>query len=69
MTINVQFIDLPNGVSEIVTPNEDGSHTVFLNARHTAEKNREAYKHAVDHIRNNDFQSDMTAQEIESQYK
>lgn len=69
MEINVQFLDLPESVAEMVTVNEDGTHTIFLNARLTCENQREAYLHALDHIRNNDFGSELSVQEIEAQYK
>ena len=68
MTINTHLLDLPESVSEMVTVNEDGSVSIFLNARHSHEKQIESYEHAMDHIKNNDFDSDLSVQEIESQY-
>ena len=43
-------------IKETVTENEDGTYSIFLNARHTAENRLQAYLHAVEHIRNNDFE-------------
>ena len=68
MNINTRLLDMPVTVSEVVTVNEDGSHSIFLNARHNYEKQRESYLHALDHIMNDDFYSDLSVQEIESQY-
>lgn len=68
MTININMLDLPESVSEMVTVNEDGSVSIFLNARHTYEKQCESYQHALDHIKNGDFYSDLSVQEIEAQY-
>ena len=67
--INVILLDLPVGVSEMVTLNEDGSYSIFLNARLSATEQRTGYLHALDHIENGDFYSDMTAQDIESLYQ
>lgn len=46
---------LPSEVAEAVTPNEDGTHTVIVNDRigHAAAKR--AYEHALQHIREGDF--------------
>ncbi len=69
MTVNTHLLDMPETVSEVVTKNEDGSCSVFLNARMTREKQRESYLHALDHINNEDFDSGLSVQEIEAQYK
>ena len=66
MEIIVQFLDLPETVAEMVTENEDGTHTIFLNSKMTCEKQRKAYLHALDHIERDDFRSGLTAQEIEA---
>lgn len=50
---NVQFLKMP--VPELVTPNEDGSYTIFLKANMSDEKTLEAYKHALKHITDDDF--------------
>ena len=68
MEINVIMMDLPESVGEIVTRNEDGSHSIFINSKHTYEMQKESYLHALEHIENGDFDSDLTVQEIESQY-
>lgn len=56
--INVTVLDFKNGVPEVVSKNEDGSYSVFLNARLTYERRLEAYAHALRHIENGDFNSD-----------
>ena len=48
----------------MVVPNEDGSYTIFINAGLNYEAQLKAYKHAIEHIENDDFvKSDV--QEIE----
>lgn len=57
--INVVILDFPNtAVREAVTPNADGTYTIFLNAKTTCEMQRESYRHALRHIEGNDFEKD-----------
>ena len=54
--VNVVLLDFPNSKKEMVVPNEDGSFTIFINAKHSVEQQAEAYEHAMKHIQNQDFQ-------------
>lgn len=63
--INVQLLDLPPGIHEVVTINEDDSHTIFLNARDSHLRNLQSYKHAIGHIVHHDFDK-TDVQQIES---
>lgn len=56
MQVNVQIINMDVQVTEHVVLNSDDSATVFLNARLTQERQREAYLHAMEHLRENDFE-------------
>ena len=51
----VYHVPLPDGVSEIVLPCLDG-HTVYIDDRLSHEAQIEAYRHAIRHIRNRDFE-------------
>lgn len=62
--INVQFLDMDTKIPEHLVLNKDGSYTVFINARLSYDKQREAYAHAMRHIKNNDFDK-TNADEIE----
>ena len=65
--INTVIMDFPTcRIHEFVTPNADGSFTIFLNARLSDEEQRSAYKHAIDHIENNDFEK-YDVQSIEAE--
>ena len=68
MTINTQLIDFPVGCKghESVTKNEDGSYTVFINARDASNVQKEAYLHALEHINNDDFSAVESANVIEA---
>lgn len=63
--INVVVMDLPIGLKEQVINNHDGSYTILLNSRYNAETIEKAKQHAVDHIKNEDFQKD-NVQDIEA---
>lgn len=54
--VNVFLINFPVKGNEMVVPNEDGSYTVFINARLSYEGQLKAYKHALKHIEEEDFQ-------------
>ena len=64
--INVQIIDFGNSIQETVTINDDGSFSIFLNARLSYERRLEAYWHEMRHIQNQDFYGDMSVDEMEA---
>lgn len=64
MSISYQVILMDMTVNEVVTENEDGSYTVFINTRLNYEQQMKAYLHAMKHITGDDFQKD-DVQEIE----
>ena len=64
--VNVQVLDMKTcSGSELVTPNEDGSYTILINARMSYEKQKEALRHAMAHILNGDFEKE-NVQQIEA---
>lgn len=63
---NVQLIGFPTTkVHEALTPNEDGSVTIFIDKNITFEAQKERFLHAIKHIRENDFNND-DVQKIET---
>ena len=60
----VFLINLP--VNEMVTKNPDDSYTIFINARLGYEGQRNAFRHAMKHISDDDFFK-ANVQLIESQ--
>lgn len=40
----------------MVVPNEDGSYTILINAKLSQEEQLKAYQHALNHIKNEDFE-------------
>lgn len=62
---NVLLLDLPTKIYSFIRENADGSYTIVLNARLSAEDRERHYEHEIEHIKMRDFESDMTADEIE----
>lgn len=48
--------DMPNGAREVVCPNADGTYTILINGSLTGEQQADAFRHALWHIENNDFE-------------
>lgn len=51
---------LPKNISEAVTPNEDGSFTIFIEETLSPSYKKEAFLHAMKHIYENDFEKYST---------
>lgn len=66
MTFDYQifFIDGMK-VNEVITENEDGSYTIFVNSNLCESKRLHAIRHAFKHIKGRDFGKD-DVQEIEA---
>lgn len=52
----IYLIDMPTTVDEVVLPSGPCDFTVYLNARLTRKAQQEAFRHALWHIQNNDFE-------------
>lgn len=57
--IGVYFLDMDTLVEEQIVFNEDGSFSIFLNARLSWEWQMIAYQHAIKHIMNHDFHKEL----------
>lgn len=65
--IYVYYVPLPEGIDEAVLPCFDG-YTIYIDSQLSNIEMERAYKHALEHIENNDFEkSDVT--EIETEAK
>lgn len=56
--IGVYFLNMDTAVEEQVNLNEDGSFSIFINARISSDRQMIAYQHALEHIMKNDFGKD-----------
>lgn len=59
----VEIIDLGSStIPETIVKNDDGSYTVFINARFSFERQQESVRHALRHLEHNDFDKDNVQQ-------
>jgi Zn-dependent peptidase ImmA (M78 family) len=68
MTYQVVLGDMPIKTKALSCMNEDGSFTIFLNARLSYEQQRNSFFHELKHISNNDFY-DHDADRIEKKHR
>ncbi|GFI69943.1 hypothetical protein IMSAG249_01768 [Lachnospiraceae bacterium] len=60
--INVQLINMDTKIPEQLIRNDDDSYTIFLNARLSQESRLKSYYHALQHIKDNDFEKADTGE-------
>lgn len=65
MMINTQLLDLPTTVKGLSRKNSDGSFTILLNSRLNCEQNHCTYLHELAHIKNGDFESELSVDCLE----
>ncbi len=56
MDINTILLDMDVLIPEHIVRNSDGSYSIFINSRLSHERQLEAYKHALKHINDGDFE-------------
>lgn len=61
----VRVAALPSTVRGVTVPDEDGNYNVYLNQRLSYETQRRAYLHEIEHITEDDFNSDESVHIIE----
>lgn len=61
----VREIELPFEVKGIVTPNPDGTFSIYINSKLSPDQKEKALEHEVKHIENDDFYNDESIEEIE----
>ena len=64
----VRIVPFPVGVGPthgMIMPNDDGTYSIYLDARTTWERQRVAYEHEIEHIKNNDFYNGKPIREVE----
>lgn len=61
----VRVVDFPVGVHGCVTPNDDGTFSVYINANDTDERQRQTMEHEKGHILSDDFYTGKDVAEIE----
>ena len=65
--LNVQLLDMELGVHEQIVKNSDDTFTIFINTRYSSDSQIEAFNHALEHIRNDDYEkTDVQLIELEA---
>ena len=63
--VNTMLVDLPGTIKAFVAKDTDDFYTIYLNSRLSHEQNVVSFIHEMEHIKNDDFYSDLTADQIE----
>lgn len=63
--VYVYYVQLPDGIDEAVLPCIDG-YTIYIDSRQSKAEMEQAYKHAISHIINNDFEK-FDVEQIETE--
>ena len=61
----VRYMKMPKGIYACVTPNDDGTFSVYLDPRRSHDQQLADYRHEVRHIANDDFYNGLPLQEVE----
>lgn len=61
----VRVVDMPPSIGGACTPNDDGTFSVYINARNSSLKQKKSLAHEVKHITDEDFYSGKSIEEIE----
>ena len=61
----IRLLKLPGSVGGIVTPNDDGTFSMYLNADHSGDMLLDDYIHELLHIARDDFYTGKPISEIE----
>lgn len=61
----VYYEKFPPSIRGLVTPNDDGTFSIFINSSMPDSWRLETYAHEVKHIQNDDFYNDVPLSKIE----
>ena len=62
----VRLVDLPVSIGGAVTPNNDGTYSIYINSRLAADQQQKALEHEIDHIRYEDFYNELPIEVCEN---
>jgi hypothetical protein len=61
-----RYIDLPCETHGFVREDSEGNYNIYINARMSIDMQREAAQHELNHVRNEDFDSDDDIKRVEN---
>lgn len=62
----IYLMDFPPKVHSFVTPNSDGTYSLYLDAKKSRLEQLQDYEHELAHIENEDFYNGKDISEVES---
>lgn len=62
----VRLVDLPSRVGGMVSMDDEGFYNVYINSRLTWERQREALRHELDHIADDDLYNTRPIEAVEN---
>lgn len=62
----VRKVDIPTNNGALLALNEDGTYSVYINARLSAERQKKAMRHEYNHMANDDIYKDCPIEEVEA---
>lgn len=61
----IRYMEMPSGIYACVTPNDDGTFSVYLDPRRSHDQQLADCSHEIRHIANDDFYNGLPIQEVE----
>lgn len=61
----IRYMDLPPGIFAFVTPNDDGTFSIYLDPRRSHDQQLADCRHEICHIVNDDFYNGLPISEVE----
>ena len=61
----VRYMELPPGIFAFVTPNDDGTFSIYLDPRRSRDQQLADCRHEIRHIANDDFYNGLPISEVE----
>ena len=65
----VRIMDLPESVGAVTSEDETGHYNVYVNARWGYAGQQKALRHEMEHIRRDDWHSDLPLSQIEAEVR
>lgn len=62
----VYYDVFPMAIRGLVTPNDDGTFSIYLNRRYPSSVLRKTFRHEVDHVQNDDFYNEIPVDQVEN---
>lgn len=62
----IRYIDLPCTVNGLTIEDADGFYNIYINSKLSVDRQNEAIRHELSHIKRNDFDNKKSLQEAEA---